>query len=129
MSNPPPGLGGGGGLRGPPPGFGSPAPTNNGQGRQDTGGGGTATIVRAQIVFLLTTFTEDTFEKASQEIRTVSRYSPSSSVMSSRMDTSRMDTIRPIRNAGLLQRREGRRRVQQLNPFIPTFPLLRQSSP
>lgn len=30
-------------------------------------------IVRAQIVFLLTTFTEESFEKASNEIRTVSR--------------------------------------------------------
>ena len=71
MSNPPPGLGGGGGLRGPPPGFGSPAPATTGRGGQD-GQGGTATIVRAQIVFLLTTFTEDSFEKASGEIRTVS---------------------------------------------------------
>lgn len=33
------------------------------------GQGGTAVIVRAQIVFLLTTFTEDSFEKASTEIR------------------------------------------------------------
>lgn len=30
------------------------------------------TIVRAQIVFLLTTFTEESFESASAEIRTVS---------------------------------------------------------
>ena len=35
-------------------------------------GAGTAVIVRAQIVFLLTTLTEDTYEKSAAEIRTVS---------------------------------------------------------
>lgn len=37
-----------------------------------TDGAGTAVIVRAQIVFLLTTLTEDTYEKSAAEIRTVS---------------------------------------------------------
>ena len=31
-------------------------------------------IVRAQIVFLLTTFTEESFEKASNDIRTVGHH-------------------------------------------------------
>jgi CCR4-NOT transcription complex subunit 1 len=89
MSLPPPGLGGGAARTGPPPGFGTNHagggnPTNSGGanagggggggggGRNADGQGGTAVIVRAQIVFLLTTLTEDTFEKASNEIRTVS---------------------------------------------------------
>lgn len=92
MSIPPPGLGGGVSRTGPPPGFGGGAAhspvsdasvatmasnagvagsVGGGAGRRD-GQGGTAVIVRAQIVFLLTTFTEDSFEKASTEIRTVS---------------------------------------------------------
>jgi len=75
MANPPPGLGGGGGRPAPPPGFGgngttAPSPTAS-SGRGGGGEGGTAVIVRAQIVFLLTTMTEDSFEKASNEIRTV----------------------------------------------------------
>ncbi|WVQ85274.1 hypothetical protein IAT38_007439 [Cryptococcus sp. DSM 104549] len=85
MSIPPPGLGGGVTRTGPPPGFGggaSPASDASGAtgggsvgggaggGRRD-GQGGTAVIVRAQIVFLLTTFTEESFEKASNEIRTL----------------------------------------------------------
>ena len=100
MSNPPPGLGGSGGgalgalgaLRGPPPGFGSPSSTGS---RNSTGGGGggsvgstgggggggggggdgqggTATIVRAQIVFLLSSMTEESFDKQLGEIRVVS---------------------------------------------------------
>lgn len=92
MSIPPPGLGGGVSRTGPPPGFGGGAAhspvsdasattmassagvagsVGGGAVRRD-GQGGTAVIVRAQIVFLLTTFTEDSFEKASTEIRTVS---------------------------------------------------------
>lgn len=77
MSIPPPGLGGGAARTGPPPGFGNSHPSGGptaptgGGGRNSDGQGGTATIVRAQIVFLLTTLTEDVFEKASNEIRTV----------------------------------------------------------
>lgn len=81
MSHPPPGLGGGVARTGPPPGFGSGNLTGAGAGGAAGGGGnsaagagganGTAAIVRAQIVFLLTTFTEDSFDKAAAEIRTV----------------------------------------------------------
>jgi hypothetical protein len=92
MSHPPPGLGGGVARTGPPPGFGASgggggsgadaaaaggsAPAGGGanQGNPAAGANGTAAIVRAQIVFLLTTFTEDSFDKAASEIRTV-RYS------------------------------------------------------
>ncbi|WWD18096.1 hypothetical protein CI109_102544 [Kwoniella shandongensis] len=90
MSIPPPGLGGGVSRTGPPPGFAAAANNHSpstdvasngpgvamggagsgGGGRRD-GQGGTAVIVRAQIVFLLTTFTEDSFDKASNEIRTL----------------------------------------------------------
>ncbi len=70
MSNLPPGLGGGIGRTGPPPGFGN-ASSLGGRGSGE-GQGGTAVIVRAQIVFLLTTFTEESFERASNEIRSVS---------------------------------------------------------
>ncbi|KAK4684746.1 CCR4-NOT transcription complex subunit 1, partial [Tremellales sp. Uapishka_1] len=66
MSIPPPGLGGGGARTGPPPGFGGGGLTG-----PSAGQGGTAAIVRAQIVFLLTTVTEDSFEKASADIRTL----------------------------------------------------------
>lgn len=102
MSIPPPGLGGGVRAAGPPPGFGSSRDASRdalvgqqggqGQGQgQGQGSGmgqslnqnqtmngqaqvgqGTAVIVRAQIVFLLTTLTEDSFEKSAAEIRTVS---------------------------------------------------------
>ncbi|WVF70722.1 hypothetical protein IAT40_005515 [Kwoniella sp. CBS 6097] len=100
MSIPPPGLGGGVNRTGPPPGFGggavgvgagaahSPASdasgaTNSGTmgvglggggssgGSRRDGQGGPAVIIRAQIVFLLTTFTEDNFDKMSTEIRTL----------------------------------------------------------
>ncbi|KAL1410914.1 CCR4-NOT core subunit cdc39 [Vanrija albida] len=80
MSNPPPGLGGGVARTGPPPGFAAagngPAGSTNGNNGSSAGGpaspggaSGTAAIVRAQIVFLLTTFTEDSFDKAASEIR------------------------------------------------------------
>jgi hypothetical protein len=60
-----PGAGAGGAPGGPAPGSGN-------QGQPNAGGAsGTAAIVRAQIVFLLTTFTEDSFDKAAGEIRTV----------------------------------------------------------
>lgn len=77
MSNPPPGLGGGGAgaVRGPPPGFGAPqTPASSGRnaGTQGEGQGGTAVIVRAQVAFYLTTLTEESFEKASVEVRAVS---------------------------------------------------------
>ncbi|WVQ65071.1 uncharacterized protein L199_003241 [Kwoniella botswanensis] len=90
MSIPPPGLGGGVNRTGPPPGFGggnvgvthSPvsdasgtasnaASTGAGAGGRRDGQGGPAVIIRAQIVFLLTTFTEDNFDKMSTEIRTL----------------------------------------------------------
>ncbi|WWC68491.1 uncharacterized protein I206_102420 [Kwoniella pini CBS 10737] len=94
MSIPPPGLGGGVNRTGPPPGFGSgnvgvthsPASDASGtisntginggsassaQGGRRDGQGGPAVIIRAQIVFLLTTFTEDNFDKMSNEIRTL----------------------------------------------------------
>ncbi|RSH85805.1 uncharacterized protein EHS24_003985 [Apiotrichum porosum] len=79
MSHPPPGLGGGVARTGPPPGFGSSnnagGPAGSGNGGATTGGGataaGTAAIVRAQIVFLLTTFTEESFDKSAAEIRTL----------------------------------------------------------
>ncbi|GFZ43225.1 hypothetical protein JCM24511_00944, partial [Saitozyma sp. JCM 24511] len=86
MSIPPPGLGGGVARTGPPPGFGSSNPSGGassgnataaapgaasggGGGRSGDGQGGTAVIVRAQIVFLLTTFTEESFDKSANEIR------------------------------------------------------------
>ncbi|EJT45512.1 3'-5' exoribonuclease [Trichosporon asahii var. asahii CBS 2479] len=76
MSHPPPGLGGGVARTGPPPGFGSnnAAAASGGASGAGAGAGGangTAAIVRAQIVFLLTTFTEDSFDKAAAEIRTL----------------------------------------------------------
>ncbi|WVR05705.1 hypothetical protein IAU60_002729 [Kwoniella sp. DSM 27419] len=91
MSIPPPGLGGGVNRSGPPPGFGGGAiggpgvghsPVSDASGTALTSGGsgggsrrdgqgGPAVIIRAQIVFLLTTFTEDNFDKMSTEIRTL----------------------------------------------------------
>lgn len=83
MSHPPPGLGGGVARTGPPPGFGSSNSASGGSGGNNSstaaaatggsgGANGTAAIVRAQIVFLLTTFTEDSFDKSAAEIRSVS---------------------------------------------------------
>ncbi|BEJ18074.1 hypothetical protein CspHIS471_0703510 [Cutaneotrichosporon sp. HIS471] len=76
MSHPPPGLGGGVARTGPPPGFGNNVQGGAGNSPGAGGGGsgangGTAAIVRAQIVFLLSTLSEDTFDKASQELRTM----------------------------------------------------------
>ena len=99
-AGPPPGFAGGGALGGGLGGMSAPPPGNlgGGNGRENlissgvlglgqataagglgsgrhasgTDGAGTAVIVRAQIVFLLTTLTEDTYEKSAAEIRTVS---------------------------------------------------------
>lgn len=75
MSIPPPGLGGGAARTGPPPGFGQSSLSGGGGGGGGRGGSGDnspATIVRAQIVFLLTSFTEEGFDKHADEIRAVS---------------------------------------------------------
>ncbi|KAL7423739.1 CCR4-NOT core subunit cdc39 [Cryptotrichosporon argae] len=71
MSHPPPGLGGGAARAGPPPGFGAGAHSGAQGGASRGGAQSTDAISRAQIVFLLTTFTEDTFDKVSAEIRTL----------------------------------------------------------
>lgn len=66
---PPPGLG----RPPPPPGLAQAQATQPAAAQaQSVPPGGTAVIVRAQIVFLLTTFTEDGFDKAAAEIRAVS---------------------------------------------------------
>ncbi|EIW72732.1 hypothetical protein TREMEDRAFT_72862 [Tremella mesenterica DSM 1558] len=69
MALPPPGLGGGGPRAGPPPGFASMA-LNNGPA---TGGGANDSsalaIVKAQIVFLLSSMTEESFERTSKELK------------------------------------------------------------
>lgn len=80
MSIPPPGLGGGVARTGPPPGFGGNAgglstPSGGGGGGGGRGGGDPASIVRAQIVFLLSTFSEEGFDKHADEIRAVSSIS------------------------------------------------------
>lgn len=79
MSLPPPGLGGGAARAGPPPGFGTtnssglnPPTSAGGIGGGTRNTNGTASIVKAQIVFLLTTLTDETFEKASKDLREVS---------------------------------------------------------
>jgi len=79
MSLPPPGLGGGAARTGPPPGFGTsnasglnPPTSAGGIGGGTRNNNGAASIVKAQIVFLLTTLTDESFEKASKELRDVS---------------------------------------------------------
>lgn len=73
MSIPPPGLGGGVARTGPPPGFGGNAGGLTGSSGGGGGrGGDPASIVRAQIVFLLSTFSEEGFDKHADEIRAVS---------------------------------------------------------
>jgi len=79
MSLPPPGLGGGAARTGPPPGFGTsnasglnPPTSAGGIGGGTRNNNGTANIVKAQIVFLLTTLTDESFDKASKELRDVS---------------------------------------------------------
>jgi len=62
VPSPPPGLGGGGGGGG----------NSQQQQQQQQGPGSVSTIVKAQIVFLLSTLTEEGFERNAAEIRTVS---------------------------------------------------------
>ena len=73
----------GGGMRGPPPGFGSPTSAlSRSGGSGATGGGGsmssgdgqagTTSIIKAQISFLLSSLVEDTYAKMANEIRSVS---------------------------------------------------------
>jgi hypothetical protein len=61
VPSPPPGLGGGGG-----------GGNSQQQQQQQQGPGSVSTIVKAQIVFLLSTLTEEGFERNAAEIRTVS---------------------------------------------------------
>lgn len=77
MSLGPPGLSAGGGSRtGPPPGFGNGA-FSTGAGGGGGGGEGRGqdssalAIVKAQIVFLLSSLTEESYERTSKELKTV----------------------------------------------------------
>jgi len=79
MSHPPPGLGGGAARTGPPPGFGTsnasgmnPPNSAGGIGGGTRNNNGAASIVKAQLVMLLSSLNDETFEKVSKDVREVS---------------------------------------------------------
>jgi hypothetical protein len=79
MSLPPPGLGGGANRTGPPPGFGTsnasglnPPNSAGGIGAGTRNNNSAASIVKAQIVMLMSSISDENFEKTSKDLREVS---------------------------------------------------------